>query len=940
MLFWSKLQNNKKPKLVSADSSASQQKSWHSLDYQACLNQLSSDKNGLSSAEAKSRLKKNGYNKVKKAHHFETLKILARQFQDLLVVLLIFTTGISWYLKDTRTTTVLIIIIVINIIIGFFEEYRADKVMKSLQSLLKPTAKALRDGVPIEVDAQQLVVGDIVMVEAGDSVPADLRLLQVDGLLTNDYALTGESTPTSCITAVVRSSAPVAERDNMIYMGTTVAAGVGRGVVVSTGMQTELGTIARLSEEAKPDRSPLQKEISHLALRITQGTIVLITILVPISLGASFGLREAFLFAIGIAAAMIPQGLPAEVNVALAQAAGKLAKSRVLVKRLTAVETLGATQIICTDKTGTLTKNEMTVTSIFSLDGTYKVEGTGFIPKGRIIDSSDHPLSQSELLKLKPLIVCGFMASNASIHEPDTNHPNWYSIGDPTEAALVSLAQKTNFSKAGAIANIIKQFPFDSDRKRMSVVANEAGQKYVFAKGSPESILGRSTHILHNGKIISITRAHRNKIEAYIAEMSSQAMRNIAQAYRPIKSELPKSSDEAEQGLVFLGITAMIDPPREEVLEAMLAAYQANMLVTIITGDEARTASAIAQQIGFAQSKKPILVNHNALVKMADSKVSKLVMTGRAIFARASPSDKLRIVNILKKSGYILAVTGDGINDAPALKRADIGVAMGKIGSDVAKDSSEIILLDDSFHTLVGAIEQGRVIFQNIKKTVLSCITSNFAELTIVLLSLGLGAVLAFPFAISVTQILAIDLMAELFPLAALGWDPPTSNIMNDKPRNIKNHIMSNRAILDVVSSGFIIGSLAYLGFLVTFMLAGSEVVKNSPVYLQATTVTYTTIVLCQFVNILARRTAPNKSIFSRYLFTNWHLWAAFGVSMTGVFMIIYVPILARFIGNSPISLSQWGISLTAAAIYLLIRELAKLKSRVTQKKIKPALAS
>jgi len=462
----------------------------------------------------------------------------------------------------------------------------------------------------------------------------------------------------------------------------------------------------------------------------------------------------------------------------------------------------------------------------------------------------------------------------------------------------------------------------------MSVIANEASHKYIFAKGSPESILECATHILSHGKIITLTSSHREKIKAYVDEMSSQAMRNIALAYRPIKSFNPKTSDEAERELVFLGVAAMIDPPREEVREAMSAAYQANMLVTIITGDEARTASAIAQQIGFAQGEKPILTTHNKLATMADSKVSKLVLTGRAIFARVSPADKLRIVNILKKSGYILAVTGDGINDAPALKRADIGVAMGKIGSDVAKDSAEIILLDDSFHTLVGAIEQGRVIFQNIKKIVLACITSNFAELTIVLLSLSIGSVYAIPFAISVTQILAIDLMAELFPLAALGWDPPTTNIMNDKPRNIKNHIMSNSAILDVVVSGFIIGGLAYLSFLATFAMAGSEVIKNSPVYLQATTVTYTTIVLCQFVNILARRTAPNKSIFGRYLFTNWHLWLAFGVSLSGVFLIIYQPTLARFIGNSPIGLAQWGLSIAAAAVYLALRELTKLKSR------------
>jgi len=900
---------------------------WHSLSADEVISLQKTSKGGLSAYEAKTRLKLQGKNVVKRIHHFQALKIFLRQFEDLLIILLIITTLVSWYLSDTNTTIVLAIIIVINILIGFFEEYRADRVMESLQELIKPEAKVIRDNEIMLVEAETLVCGDVVLLEAGDSVPADLRLFDIDGLMTNDYALTGESTPSSCTIQELAAPTNIADRNNMAYMGTTIAGGVGRGIVVGTGMNTELGTIASLSQESKTDRSPLQKEIAHLAKRITQGTIILITILVPIASGAKLGLKESFLFAIGIAAAMVPQGLPAEVNVALAQAAGKLAKARALVKRLTAVETLGATQIICSDKTGTLTKNEMTVTNIFTLAGVFRVEGVGFSPAGRIVKSSGEQLSESDLSRLYPLIQSGFFANNASVHEPDQNHSSWYAIGDPTEAALITLAKKT---KIPSKAVRQKEFPFDSDRKRMSVVINSSGKKIVYAKGSPEAILSASTHVLHGDRVIALSVSHKNKIKKYVDTMSAQAMRNLAMAYKEVE-EIPKTAKQAESKLVFVGITSMIDPPREEVADAMLSARRAQMIVTIITGDEARTAAAIAEQVGFANGRKPILTDHNQLAKLADDQIVSRVISGRAIFARVSPADKLRIVEILKRAGYILAVTGDGINDAPALKRADIGVAMGRIGSDVAKDSAEIVLLDDSFHTLVSAIQQGRVIFQNIRKSAMSALTSNGGELMVVLTSLAFASLFRIPMGISALQILAVDLMAELFPIAALGWDPPTGNIMNDKPRDIKQHILNGRAILDLILGGIIIGGLAYACFIVTFTLSGQVVSSANPVLTaKATTAAYLAIVLCQYVTVLSRRTAHGESMFTRYIFSNWRLWAAIGFSLFCVLLIIYVPFLANIIGNGPLSFVEWTPPIIAAIVYLVFREVAKTKWRVT----------
>lgn len=899
---------------------------WHALEVEATLDQLQSSSTGLRTDEASIRLGQTGRNIVKRTHHFQAIKIFARQFQDLLTILLLASVAISWYLKDSQTTIVLAIIITVNVLIGFFEEYKADRVMEGLQKLLKPTAKVMRAGKIQEIDAEDIVPGDIIKLEAGDGVPADIRLISVDGLMSNDYALTGESTPSSCFTQALGETVGLADRSNMVYMGTTIAAGVGEGVVVATGMRTELGKIASLSQEAHAERSPLQKEIAHLAKRITQGTITLTAILIPIAMGAKFGLRESFIFAIGIASAMIPQGLPAEVNVALSQAAGKLAKAKALVKRLTAVETLGATQIICTDKTGTLTKNEMTVTSLFTASEVYKIEGTGFLPQGRVIDSVGDVLSIEKANALSLVADCCVQANNASINPPDGKHASWYSIGDPTEGALITLAQKIAH-KEKTVYTRIKEFPFDSDRKRMSVVSQDGQKKYIFCKGSPESVAQISTHILVNGKSVKLSKAHREQITRYSTHQADQAMRNLALAYKEVSTDADQASiDEVESGLTFLAISSMIDPPRDDVAEAMRAARQANMLVTIITGDEARTATAIAEQIGFGGGGEILTTDHQQLTKLSDKDIVKQILTGRAIFARVSPSDKLRIVEALKRAGYVIAVTGDGINDAPALKRADIGVAMGKIGSEVAKDSAEIVLLDDSFHTLVSAIQQGRVIFRNIRKTALSCLTSNTAELTLVLISIGIGALFGLPMAITVTQILAIDLMAELFPLAALGWDPATSNLMSEQPRNPKDHIVNTRAIIDLATSGLVMGGLAYLNFVMVFLVAGEPIASASPIYTQATTVAYVTVALCQFATVLSRRTAPGKSILSKYLFSNWHLWVAFGLSLGGIILITYLPLLSKFIGNASINLAMWVMALVASFFYLILREVVKVK--------------
>lgn len=760
-------------------------------------------------------------------------------------------------------------------------------------------------------------------------MPADLRLLKTYQVTTNNFALTGESTPSPRQNQSVPEGVPLAERHSMAYMGTSLATGSGLGVIVETGMQTELGKIASLSEESKPGASPLQLEIRHLAGRITLGTLVLVAILAPISLFANIGINESFVFAIGIAAAMIPQGLAAEVNVALSQAARKLAKARALVKRLTAVETLGATQIICTDKTGTLTKNEMTVTHFWFGGNEFDVTGVGFSPTGKISDLHGKIIEPDELKQMQEFFNGAKLANNASIHSPDSKHNSWYCVGDPTEGALVSLALKSHTDK-NIQSHRIDEFAFDSDRKRMSVVVNESGNKKLYAKGSPESVMAVCDRILLDGKVVKINNSHRRLIQKYSFTMAEQALRNIAIAYDTLEGN-PKNAEAAERNLIFLGVATMIDPPREEIPEAISAAKRGHMKVAIITGDEARTATAIAERIGFGTRESLKTISPSELSKLSAAQSVELIVSGKAVFARVSPIDKLHIVDTLKRAGYIVAVTGDGVNDAPALKRADIGVAMGKIGTDVAKEAAEIVLLDDSFHTLVKAIEYGRVVFQNIKKATLSCLTSNAGELVVVLISLGAVSLLGIPIAITAIQILAIDLMAELFPIAALGWDPPTEDIMDDPPREIKQHILNKRAIIDLILGGLVIGMLAYWGYIASLLTASQSLTSPDPIfYAKATTVAYLTIALCQYGTVLSRRTARGKSLFSSYLWSNPRLLVAIGFSFISVLAIIYIPFLADYLGNAPLTLQEWWPAIISALVYLGLREFVKVKFRLT----------
>ena len=911
------------------------------LSVSGALTEYHSKQTGLDTKEAESRTENFGPNKLVANKKDSLLVRFGRQFKDLMLILLVLSSVFSFAIHDARTGVILLIIVLVNATIGFTQEYKAEKVMESLEKLVVPLAKVKRDGKLSELPSELLVPGDIIYVEEGDSVPADCRVLEETELSTNDFALTGESNPSRKFTHPMEGVVQLALRHNLIFMGTTVATGDATCLVIATGMQTELGRIASLSSGTKSDPSPLQKEMTNLAATITKGTLILGVILALIEWRTHAGVRDTFIFAIGIASAMIPQGLPAEVNTALASAAARLAKDRALVKKLSAVETLGATSVILTDKTGTLTKNEMTVQQLQIGDKIFNVSGTGYENNGFVVDTKKVKLSADMLKKYQQFFACGALASNARVHEPDDTHATWYCLGDPTEGSLITLARKAGIDIESLEKNHkeLREFPFDSARKRMTSLRLWNGGLTAFAKGAPEQIVKVCTHIWDGKDVRKMTVHDIQNIHARNDLWAAGAMRNLAYAYR----ELPKGSniedftmEDVEQKMVFMGLVSMIDPPREEVPEAMRAAREAHIPVSIITGDNALTAKAIAVRAGLANDPSDLkLVAGEDLPHMSDHDVLALVVRGQTIFSRVAPEDKLRIVELTKKSGRVVAVTGDGINDAPALKRADIGVAMGKTGTDVAKQSAEIVLLDDSFRTLVNAVQSGRVIFQNIRKAALSAITSNGGELFVVLISLAAQTAWHVPIAIGAVQILAIDLIAELFPIAALGWDPGESDLMREKPRDLHNHILNRASIWDLVWSGSLMGGFGYANYLLFFARNGYHIQgfdKKTVAYAAATTLTYLTICLCQFGSIFMRRIKPGHKLLTSYLWSNPKLFVAFGISITLMFSLIYVPFIQPYFGTAALGIIDWACALTAAALFITIRQgIFRLRAKAPQ---------
>ena len=898
------------------------------------LEVLGSDLSGLSREKAARIRETSGANEIVSDVSVPRWVIFLRQFRDLLVLVLIAAGTISIAIGSYSDGAVMFVIVIINAIIGFVQEYKAGKVLEKLKELIRSPAKVMIAGELQEIQQSELVPGDIVHIEAGDRLPADLRILESYDLRTVEFSLTGESMPQGKNSSSIDHECILADQENMAFMGTTIAAGDALGLVVRTGMSTEMGRIAGMTQSTKTVESPLQKELGVLARWLTLIVVILSAALFGVALWQGFTLLTSLILALGVAVASVPQALPAQVTVALTAASRRLADRFAVVKNLPSVETLGSTTVICTDKTGTLTKNEMTVTRAWFDGSEYEVTGIGYKPEGTLVDSGGQEVGQEGIDYIEIMMDAGTMASNAEIHAPDEDHQGWYPVGDPTEAALVALSTKlgTRSPREDIENPELHEFPFDSERKRMSSVRQFGDRKQLAMKGAPDSVLEISRFIYRDGKAVPMTDEDRQAISRINEKYSRQALRVLAIAFRPLS---PEGEDyvleEVEKDVIFLGLVGMTDPPKEGVKEAIEACREAKIKVLIMTGDHSITAQAVGREIGLSRDGGEVRVYTGVqIADMTDEELTGILcMDEPMIFSRVNPEHKLRIVELLMDREQVVAVTGDGVNDAPALKRADIGVAMGMTGTDVAKEAAELVLLDDSFPTLVEAVREGRTIYDNLKKTVLASMTTNAAELVVVILGLIGVAMGNWAIPILAIQILAIDLLAEVMPLTCLTFDPSVPGVMEQGPRDQHVHIMNRGSSLEVILLGALIGILSFGNYAfymyregLTFF-AGEVEPLLSIHYMRATTLTYLTIAFCQFANVLSRR-FRNQSIFGGRFFTNKTLLWSIVVSIGLILTAVYTPAIGRFLyfaGPRPV---DWLCVLGASGLFLGAYEIMK----------------
>jgi len=774
------------------------------MDKDAVLRALKTTPSGIGSEEAKERLNEYGYNELMEKKRRTALQMFLGEFKDIFILLLIFATvassaigyyellqGASEGALDAFTDAITIgVIVVLVAVAGFAQEYRAEKALEALKKLAAPKARVLRDGREVMIPAREVVPGDILLLESGDTVAADARIVEAVELKTDEAVLTGESTPIRKSLEPINPDTSIAERKNTLFMATHTIYGRGKAVVTSTGMHTEFGKIAELVQTAKEEETPLQKKLDRFAKKIAYVVVVVAAIIFVLEFFAEGlnikALIDSFLVSITLAISVVPEGLPAIVTITLALGAREFARRNAIIRRLSSAESLGATTVICSDKTGTLTKGEMTVRRIYG-GRIAEVTGVGYEPKGEF-NADGNAVNPQDDPDLSLLLIAGSLCNNAKVvSEKDT----WRITGDPTEGALIVAAAKAGLDQAELEKQHprIGELPFTSERKLMTTIHKTLdGQQVAYIKGAPEVVLERCTHIFENGKEKKLSEAKRREILGINEKFASDALRVLGMAYKRLPSTLSEFREETiENDLTFLGLQGMIDPPREEAIQANKKCEEAGIRTVMITGDHKLTATAIAKEIGILK-KDSIVLTGAELDKMSDTELVKKV-EDIAVYARVSPEHKIRIVDAWKRKGYVAAMTGDGVNDAPAVKSADVGVSMGISGTDVTREASDMVLTDDNFATIVRAVEEGRVIYDNIRKYARFLISCNFDEVLVI----GTFAILAglagasgevlFPLPLIPAMLLWINLVTDGAPAVALASDPPDEDVMERKPR-------------------------------------------------------------------------------------------------------------------------------------------------------------
>lgn len=771
-------------------------KIWHAIEIGKVLSELHTDPTrGLSGEEAKRRLAEYGYNELKEKKRVTPIQIFLNQFKDIFVIMLLVATAISFAIGETVDALTIAVIVVLNAVVGFIQEYRSEKAMEAMKKLTAPKARVLRDGRETVIDAREIVPGDIILLEAGDRIPADGRLLEVVDLKTDEAILTGESTSVTKSLGVVDEKAPVTDRKNYVFMATYVSYGRGKAVVTSTGMQTEFGKIAEMVQTMKEEETPLKQKLERFAKKLGVIIIALCAIIFALELYEIFFLGvthavdifeniiSAFETSVALAVSAVPEGLPAVVTVSLALGARELAKRNAIIRKLSSAETLGATTFICSDKTGTLTKGEMTVRQIYVNGKRVVITGSGYEPKGEFLENGS-PINLKESSELTLLLRAAALCTNASYDGKRV-------IGDTTEGALIVAAEKAGMNKKEleALYPRVHEVPFTSERKLMTTLHQTQEKKLeAYVKGAPEVVIERCTHVLQDGKVKKLSALEKKAILEVNEKMASDALRVLGIAYRELTNHALENIDEEkiENNLVFLGLTGMIDPPRPEAKEANAKCRDAGIKTVMITGDHKLTAVAIAKELGMLDGEA--VLTGVELDQLSDEEFEKIVETV-SVYARVAPEHKLRIVKALQKKGHIVAMTGDGVNDAPALKQADIGVAMGITGTDVTREAADMVLADDNFATIVNAVEGGRTIYDNIRKFSFFLLRCNFDEIAVI----GIFALLGLELPLLPGMILWLNLVTDGGPALALTMDPPEEDVMKRPPRNPNEGILHGR---------------------------------------------------------------------------------------------------------------------------------------------------
>ncbi|WP_242357296.1 cation-translocating P-type ATPase [Bifidobacterium pseudolongum] len=938
---------------------------------------------GLSSDEATRRLDKFGPNELASAPPVPKWKKFLQQFQDPLVYLLLAATAISlvaWIIEKANAapgaeggealpfdSIVIVLILIVNAILGYMQEAKAEEAVNALSEMTAPTSNVLRNGRVERINTTDIVPGDILVLGEGDTVPADGRLLAAASLRIAEASLTGESVPVSKKPATLDSAKALGDRANMVFNGTSVTQGTGRAIVTGTGMNTQVGKIADLLQSTEDEATPLQKEMNHVS-KILGIAVCIIAVVVLLALAVLEGFHsvhdviDSLLLAVSLAVAAVPEGLAAILTVVLALGVQRMAAHHAIVKKLHSVETLGSASVICSDKTGTLTRNEMTVERVVVPSGEVELTGTGYAPEGDMVSIDGSAVPENVANEVLATLGAGTLANDGELRageKPGT----WEIVGDPTEVSLVVAARKTHADKKFAHFDRVAEIPFTSERKRMSVItrnATDAGKLTVFAKGAPDVLLSYCDRIYVNGAIRKLTEGDRQDILDTVERLSREAYRTLGEAFRPLEtdslaqipgirtnsageiSDISEQAEAIEAHLVWCGMVGIIDPPRTEVRDAVAEAHRAGIRTVMITGDHPLTAARIASDLGIIAKDGKALTG-DELDAMDEAQLDKAT-SEVSVYARVAPEHKLKIVESLQRQGNIAAMTGDGVNDAPAVKSADIGVAMGITGTEVTKQSAKMILADDNFSTIVAAVREGRGIFDNIRKFLRYLLSSNVGEVFTVFFGVVFAGWLGIknPESVGVTvpllatQLLWINLLTDAAPALAMGVDPMTEDVMNRKPRKLTDRVIDGAMWGDIVYIGIIMAAVTLIGM--DMHLTGGlftdrsvDAMGHDAQMVEARTMGFTILVFAQLFNAIASRSHLQSAFVG--LFSNKWLWGAIGLSIVLQLLVIYVPFLNTAFGTTPLPPMAWLECIGLAFFVLVASEIRKIFLRMRAKK-------